>query len=67
MGVTVELRDGTCIPGVTCLTDVTDASGVYGFPNLPNGPYTVVIRSATLPGGLAQTGYRINRGSLHHL
>ena len=55
-GVTVELQDGTCIPNSTCLTDVTDSNGEYGFPNLINNTYTVVVKSGTLPGGLTQTG-----------
>ena len=56
-GVTVELYDGSCIPGSTCLTDVTDANGVYGFPNLLEGAnYTVVVHPSTLPAGLTLTG-----------
>ena len=56
-GVTIELYDGSCIPGSTCLTDVTDANGVYGFPNLLEGAnYTVVVHPSTLPAGLTLTG-----------
>ncbi|MCE9644909.1 MAG: DUF11 domain-containing protein [Chloroflexi bacterium] len=55
-GVTVELQDGTCTPNSTCLTDVTDSNGEYGFPNLINNTYTVVVKSSSLPGGLTQTG-----------
>ena len=56
-GVTVELRDGSCTPNLTCLTDVTDSSGKYSFPSLQNGtPYTVVVQTSTLPAGLTLTG-----------
>ncbi|MBN1304051.1 MAG: carboxypeptidase regulatory-like domain-containing protein [Anaerolineales bacterium] len=56
-GVTMELYDGSCILGSTCLTDVTDSDGIYGFPNLLEGvAYTVIVQTASLPAGLALTG-----------
>lgn len=55
-GVTVELSDGVCTVGSTCPTAVTDANGGYIFTNLSAGTYTVIVRSATLPAGVTQTG-----------
>jgi uncharacterized repeat protein (TIGR01451 family) len=55
-GVTVELSDGTCVLGSTCPTAVTDANGEYAFYNLPDGSYTVVVHTDTLPAGYTQTG-----------
>ena len=40
-GVTLELQDGVCSPGVDCPTMVTDANGNYLFPDLPANTYTV--------------------------
>ncbi len=36
-------------------TDTTGATGNYLFPNLPAGGYSVVVDTATLPSGAAQT------------
>ena len=36
-GVTVELRDGVCTPGSTCLTTTTDPDGGYLFTNVAAG------------------------------
>ena len=55
-GITVELQDGSCTPGLTCLTDVTDSNGNYFFPGLPYGTYTVVVKNSTLPAGVTETG-----------
>ncbi|MGH1505186.1 MAG: SdrD B-like domain-containing protein, partial [Acidimicrobiales bacterium] len=51
-GVTVELLDGT---GTVIGTDVTDASGLYGFADLPAESYTVRVDTSTLPAGVTQT------------
>ncbi|MGH1505188.1 MAG: SdrD B-like domain-containing protein, partial [Acidimicrobiales bacterium] len=45
-GVTVELLDGA---GTVIGSDVTDATGDYGFTGLPAGDYTVRIDAGTLP------------------
>ncbi len=37
------------------LTTVTAFDGTYGFANLPHGEFTVVVDTATLPGGLTPT------------
>ena len=50
--------NGVIDPGEPLLaTDTTDANGVYGFSNLPAGPYVVVVNTSDpdLPGGLAAT------------
>jgi uncharacterized repeat protein (TIGR01451 family) len=55
-GVTVELHNSGCT-NTLCATSVTDANGLYGFPNLLLGAtYTVTVRASTLPAGLTQTG-----------
>ena len=51
-GVTVELRDGG---GTLIATDVTDGSGVYGFPRLRPGTYTVTVVTSSLPAGQTAT------------
>lgn len=63
-GVTVYLYRDTDGDGILdsdeplLATDVTDASGIYGFDNLPgNGnDYLVVVNGSTLPTGYIQTG-----------
>ncbi|CAK8715848.1 hypothetical protein GMJAKD_05000 [Candidatus Electrothrix aarhusensis] len=56
VGVTVELQDGTCTPGSTCPTAVTDQDGYYVFTDLvPGTDYTVVVDNTTLPVGLTAT------------
>ncbi len=55
-GVTVELNNGSCTVGVNCPTTVTNANGQYTFSGLADGSYTVIVRAATLPAGLTQTG-----------
>ncbi len=55
-GVTVELYNGSCVIGSTCPTQVTNANGQYTFSGLIDNTYTVIVRTATLPGGLTQTG-----------
>ena len=53
--VTVELRNGVCIPlpsgSANCPTTKTDSDGRYLFSNLPTGTYTVAVIDATLPNG----------------
>ena len=51
-GVTVQLYDGS---NVLIGVAVTDANGLYYFPGLPAGFYKVVVDTATLPPGLANT------------
>jgi hypothetical protein len=41
-GVSIELRDGVCTPGLTCQTKVTNAGGFFTFDNLLPGIYTIV-------------------------
>ncbi len=53
--VTIELRDGTCTPGVDCPTAITDAQGAYHFNALPDGDYIVHLDTTTLPPGMALT------------
>ena len=55
-GVVVELDNGACTVGANCPTRTTDANGNYGFNDLPLGTYTVIVRTATLPTGMNQTG-----------
>jgi uncharacterized repeat protein (TIGR01451 family) len=55
-GVVVELDNGACTVGVDCPTRTTDANGNYAFDDLPLGTYTVIVRTATLPAGMNQTG-----------
>ena len=56
-GVTVELRDGVCTPGVSCPTAVTDANGQYLFTGLTAGTYTVAVPN---PGsGGVPSGYTL--------
>jgi len=50
--VTVELRNGSCTPGVSCPTTVTDANGNYIFANIRPGAYTVAVIGG-LPSGLS--------------
>lgn len=57
-GVTVSLYwdvdgDGVVDPGLDVLraTDVTDASGLYGFANLPADDWIVVLDQTTMPAG----------------
>jgi uncharacterized repeat protein (TIGR01451 family) len=50
--VTVELRDGTCTPGSTCPTTVTDSEGRYRFSGVAAGTYTLAVING-LPAGLA--------------
>jgi len=51
-GVTVELFDAN---GNSLGTDVTDANGMYLFPDLAPGTYTVVVDDSTIPGNFQQT------------
>ena len=53
-GVTVVLLDSA---GKVIATDMTDASGLYSFPGLPAGKYTVWVNdTGNVLGGLAPTG-----------
>jgi len=53
--VVVELDDGVCTAGVDCVTQTTDSGGNYLFTDLAAGTYMVVVRAASLPGGVTQT------------
>ena len=55
-GVTVELRNGICTPGVNCPTQVTDLNGNYLFDGLKPGSYTVVV-TAGVPAGLGASPF----------
>lgn len=48
-GITVDLRNGVCTPGVNCPRVTTDASGRYRFVNVANGSWSVVAVNTTLP------------------
>jgi len=52
-GVTVELRNGICTPGVNCPTRTTGANGEYLFNGVADGTYTVVV--TTVPVGHVPT------------
>ncbi len=57
-GVTVELQNGTCTPGLNCPTLATDANGHYLFSGLTAGNYTVVVPTPGtdgVPGGYTVT------------
>ena len=47
-GISLELRD---ISNTTIATETTDAAGAYQFSNVAPGMYTVVVDTATVPGG----------------
>jgi uncharacterized repeat protein (TIGR01451 family) len=47
-GVTLELDDGTCMVGSTCITTLTAADGSYAFLNIMPGNYTII--EYDLPG-----------------
>ncbi len=53
-GVTVELVWDSPTGPQTYLAQ-TDALGMYLFPNLPPGDYTVTVQTATLPAGMTPT------------
>ncbi len=68
-GVTVALLDNS---GNVIATTVTDASGQYTFPGLPNGTYTVWVNDTANvlgdPGAEQHTEqYRRRRSALWHL
>ena len=49
-GVTLELHDGSCTPGVDCRTEVTGSEGEYEFLDLVgSADYTVLLDECTLP------------------
>ncbi|MCP4528959.1 MAG: hypothetical protein GY833_24070, partial [Aestuariibacter sp.] len=51
-GMSVELQDGSCTPGVDCPSTTTDENGNYFFGNLnPAATYDVVVDTSTLPNG----------------
>ncbi len=50
-GIVVELQDGTCISGSTCLTTTTDGDGGYLFRKVTPGNYTAKVLSG-VPSGL---------------
>ncbi len=62
-GIVVELQDGSCTPGTpgnpptagTCTTVTTDEDGLYSFPGLNLGTYTVNVLSDMSAYGLTQT------------
>ena len=54
-GVKVELQDGGCTPGVSCLSKITDGNGDYSFTMLVPGAYTVDVDDTTLPAGFIST------------
>ncbi len=58
--VTVELRDGSCVPASTCPTLITDADGRYLFTKLPAGTYDVFVDETTLPAGLTISPGSVN-------
>jgi uncharacterized repeat protein (TIGR01451 family) len=64
--VTMELRNGVCVPGSTCPTTTTDASGNYTFSNLAAGTYTVVVRTNTLPSGMTWTETAETDGTINN-
>ncbi len=53
--VSVELRDGVCVPNSTCPTVRTDQFGNYAFRELLPGNYDVVVQPATLPTNVVNT------------
>lgn len=55
--VTVVAHGDTNADGVPDLvrSTVTDSEGVYRFPGLPSGRFTIVIAASTLPPGLQAT------------
>ncbi len=57
-GVTIELQDGICTSGVDCPTTITDANGLYEFPNTTCGVYDVFLIDSSLP--CPQNGTPIN-------
>jgi uncharacterized repeat protein (TIGR01451 family) len=52
--ITVELVSAGCTAGVNCPTAETDADGLYLFQNVPDGSYTVAVRTGDpdFPAGL---------------
>ena len=55
VGVTVTLYNATT--GAVVSTTQTNSAGLYQFPNIPAGTYTVTVSTGTLPGtGWTQTG-----------
>lgn len=53
-GITVYLYDGA---GNLLATAVTDSSGNYTFPGMPNGTYTIKVDTATLPSTMYDQTY----------
>lgn len=51
--IVIELLDGTCTPGVSCLTATVKADGSYRFGNIDAGSYSVGIVNP--PAGAATT------------
>jgi hypothetical protein len=51
-GVTIELLDGICTPGLTCRTKVTNVGGFFTFDNLTPGNYIIF---ETDPAGYVST------------
>ncbi|MGB5661351.1 MAG: SdrD B-like domain-containing protein, partial [Thermoanaerobaculia bacterium] len=64
-GVTLELRDGVCVPGSTCQTTTTAADGSYHFTGVAPGQYTVqVTDTGGVLSGYAPTSGPQSPGSL---
>ena len=48
-GMTIELQDGICTPGLDCPTTLSDLNGAYSFTNIDCGTYDVAVDETGLP------------------
>ena len=64
--VTIELQDGSCVPGSTCLTTTTDTNGDYSFEDLSATNYTVVVVESSLPSGGTWTETAESDGTINN-
>jgi hypothetical protein len=55
-GVTLELDDSVCTPGVDCETAITNAGGDYIFPTVAPGDYTIIETDPASYSSVADTG-----------